>query len=339
MAGTSQLDAGPALTPHPFLKKLLYATQKGRGLTRLMVATDFSMCSDLALARALRLPVAEGASLTLFHAARPVAGQGAPGNLLLEGRCLSRVAGAARRRLRAREPVEVKEELRAGEAAEEISAAARQLDVELVVAGRPHAARGPEVSQRGATLRGLVRQLEAPLLVVGAHPARPYQRPLVAVDLSEDSRRALELALRLCPQPVAVDVLHVPEPCTAPGLWHAGMTSREHWLAVRQELEVAARKALSRFLAPYREAGRECEISVRCGEPLAEAMLAEAAERGSDLLAVGMSGAEEGLPEPGLAEQLVMRTDCDLLVAKAHAPAEPLARRPSGRGFDACQPA
>jgi nucleotide-binding universal stress UspA family protein len=316
MASTSKLDSELAVTPPPFLKRLLHASQKGR-LTRLMVATDFSMCADLALARALRLPVGEGASLTLFHASLPVPGRDAPGDMSLEGRCLNRVAGAARRRLRSREPVEVNEELRAGDVVHEAASAARRLDVELLIAGRPHAVRGHELT-RGAIVRGLVRQVEAPLLVVGAHPARAYHRPLVAVDLSEDSRRALELTLRLCPPPVKVAVLHVPEPCTRSGLGHAGMTSMEQWLVVRHELEAAARKALSRFLAPYREAGRECEISIRCSEPLEEALLAEAAERGSDLMALGMASADAEAPPRELAERMVMRADCDVLVAKVH---------------------
>ncbi len=318
MAGTSQQNSSPAVASPPFLERLLHASQKSRGLTRLLVATDFSMGADLALARALRLPVGEGASLTLFHAALPVPGRGAPGDMSLEERCLKRAAGAARRRLHEREPVEVKEELRAGDVIEEAAAVARDLDVELVVAGRPHAPRGEELSRRGATVRGAVRRLEAPLLVVGAHPVRAYQRPLVAVDLSDDSRRALELTLRLCPPPVHVDVLHVPGPCLAQRLWHAGMMSREHWLAVRQEVELTARKAVSHFLAPYRELGRECEISIRCGEPLPEALLAEAAEQGADLLALGMRDSEGGVPGAGLVEQMVMRANCDVLVAKAH---------------------
>lgn len=317
MASTNQLDVGPRAPPPRFLKRLLSASQKGR-LTRLMVATDFSMCADLALARALQLPMGEGASLTLFHASRPVPGRGAPGDMSLEGRCLSRVAGAARRRLRAREPVEVKEALRAGDVAPEAASAARALDVELLIAGRPHLMRHHDVTERGASVRGMVRHVEAPLLVVSAHPARPYQRPLVAVDLSEDSRRALELTLRLCPPPVKVTVLHVPEPCTRPELWDTGMTPVEHWLAVRHELEAAARKALSRFLAPYREAGRECEVAIRCSEPLEEALLAEAAETSSDLLALGMSSLQgQALPRE-LAERVAMRSPCDVLVAKAH---------------------
>jgi nucleotide-binding universal stress UspA family protein len=317
MAGTSHLNTGALAAPPPFLKRLLHASQRGR-LTRLMVATDFSLCADLALARALRLPVGEGASLTLFHASLPVPGRGAPGDTALEGRCLSRVAGAARRRLRDREPVEVKEELRTGDVVEEAMLAALREDAELVIAGRPHVLRGSDPAQRGAIVRGLVRRLEAPLLVVGTHPANAYRRPLVAVDLSEESRRALELTLRLCPAPVCVDVLHVPVSCMAPELWHAGMTSREHWLAVRQEIEAAARKAVSRFLAPYREVGRECEIAIRCGEPLEQAFLAEAAERGSDLLALGMSPSEGEAAPMGLPERMALRTSCDVLVAKAH---------------------
>jgi nucleotide-binding universal stress UspA family protein len=236
----------------------------------------------------------------------------------LEARCLSRVAGAARRRLRDREDVEVKEDLRAGDVAQEAALAARHPDVELVIAGRPHAVRGHEPALRGANVRGLVRWLGVPLLVVGAHPSRGYQRPLVAVDLSENSRRALELTLRLCPPPIGVDVLHMPEPCTVPGLWRAGMKTWEHWLAERQELEAEARQAVSRFLAPYREVGRECEISIRCGEPLEQALLAEADERDSDLLALGMTPSEGEAPPQGLAERIAMRANADVLVAKAH---------------------
>jgi nucleotide-binding universal stress UspA family protein len=115
-----------------------------------------------------------------------------------------------------------------------------------------------------------------------------------------------------------VDVLHVPESCMAQELWHAGMTSREHWLVVRQEIEAAARKAVSRFLAPYREVGRECEISIRCGEPLEQALLAEAADQGSDLLALGMSSSGREAEPLGLPERMAMRVGCDVLVAKAH---------------------
>ena len=47
MAGTSRMEQGPSFTPPSFLRRLMDATQKGRGLTRLMVATDFSMSFDL----------------------------------------------------------------------------------------------------------------------------------------------------------------------------------------------------------------------------------------------------------------------------------------------------
>jgi nucleotide-binding universal stress UspA family protein len=320
MAGTPHHGSESLFAAPLWVEQLRHVNAKARGLTRLLVATDFSMSADLALARALRLPWGEGATITLLHVARPVPGRAPSGDILLEGRCLNRVAGAVRRRLSLRAPghMQVKEELRTGEPVEEVSQVARQLEVELVIAGRPYTARGQEPTVRGSTVRGLVCRLDAPLLVVGAHPARAYQRPMVAVDLSEDSRRALELALRVCPAPVGVDVLHVPEPSRVPGLWQEGMTAHEHWMAVRQDMETAARKALSRFLAPYREAGRECEVLIRCGAPLEEALLEEAVERGTDLLAVGMRAAAEEQPRSALAERLVMKASCDVLVARPH---------------------
>jgi nucleotide-binding universal stress UspA family protein len=243
------------------------------------------------------------------------------GETAWEERCLGRVAGAARRRLRTRQPVEVREELRVGGVAEQAMAVSQALGVELVVAGRPHAAQGREVGRRGASVRALVRQLEAPLLVVGAHPVRSYQRPVVAVDLSEDSRRALELVLRLCPAPVPVGVVHVPPPCAGPEPRSSGLDAWEQWLAVRQELEAAARKALSHFLAPYRELGREFTLSLRCGEPLEEALLTETLEQRADLLALGMHEGPVGASaEAGLGERVAMRARCDVLVAKAHPP-------------------
>jgi nucleotide-binding universal stress UspA family protein len=145
----------------------------------------------------------------------------------------------------------------------------------------------------------------------------------VAVDFSEDSRRALELTLRLCPAPTRVDVVHVftfQEAVTGNGA--DTLMAR---LLREQAAERAARVALGRFLAPYREAGREFELYVREGLP-GEVVRGQVDALGSDLLAVGMA---EASPEPsgeasgdasgagpGLAERVVGAVDCDVLVAK-----------------------
>lgn len=280
-----------------------------RGLRRLTVATDFSLGSEFALARALRLPLGADATLGLFHARAPD-GLEAQGVRVPVERCLHRVVGSARRRLRGRSDVTVHEAVRAGELVAQAHVYAQEARAELVVVGRPHVTR--ERTLRGdSTVRALVRGVGAPLLVVVPHPVRPYEQPLVAVDFSEASRRALELTLRLCPPPTRVDVVHVftfREAATGNGA--DTLMAR---LLREQAAERAARVALGRFLAPYREAGREFELYVREGMP-GEALRSEADALGADLLAVGMGSASDGAP--GLAERVLGAVDCDVLVAK-----------------------
>jgi nucleotide-binding universal stress UspA family protein len=276
-----------------------------RGLRRLGVATDFSLRSEFALARALRLPLGAEAALGILHVRAPDGPQ-AQGVRVPVERCLRRAVGAARRRLRAREDVEVHEAVRVGEPGAETDAYVREARSEVVVVGRPHVT-AERALRADSTVREMVRRVGAPVLVVVPHPVRPYGQPLVAVDFSADSRRALELTLRLCPPPTRVGVVHVFSfRDSGPGNGADTLMAR---LLREQEAERAARVALGRFLAPYRETGRDFEPSVRGGEPVG-GLLGEVEERGADLLAVGLGG------RWALAEGLLGAVDCDVLVAK-----------------------
>lgn len=274
-----------------------------RGMHRVAVATDFSLRAEYALARALRLPLSEGATLGLVYvrAAREAQGVRVPVE-----RCLHRSANAARRRLRARADVEVREAVRVGGLVPQLDAWVHEARTELLLVGRPHV-RPRQALPEDSTVRALVRGVGTPVLVVVPHPARAWQRPLVAVDFSPDSRRALELTLRLCPPPTCVDVVHVFAP--PQGWGNAAQTVAERVWRER-EAERTARASLLRFLAPYREAGRDFELHVRAGQPLEE-VLDEASFLGVDLLAVGMTGPGHS----GLVERL-LATESDVLVAK-----------------------
>ncbi|MCE9670990.1 universal stress protein [Myxococcus stipitatus] len=287
----------PLLSPGP--------ARGPRGLARVMVATDFSLRAELALARALRLPLGQGACFTVLHAGAPVDDEAEDGAVAGE-RCLRKAVTAVCRRLRQRPDVTVSEDLCRGDVENVVVAAAREQDVELVVLGRPPARGLPEDSH---VLR-LVRGLGSSVLVVVPQPVRPYARPLVAVDFSRESRRALELMLRICPG-TPVDVLHVVDTREEEALRRTGAPV-ERWLLARQEREEAARVALGRFLAPYRETGRELEVRLRGGEP-AEGILAEMSERGSDLVVLAQAG------RPGLSEgvaRVLARAPCDVLVSR-----------------------
>lgn len=283
-----------------------------RGMTRLVVATDFSLRSELALARALRLPLGQGASFTLLHAGPLLEGTPA-GDVVAGERCLRKAVSAVCRRLRQRPDVTVHEELRRGDAVDAAVAVARERGAELVVLGGVHVTTpGRELGER-STVRRMVRRLDTSVLTVLPHPARPYANPLVAVDFSRESRRALELTLRLCPL-TPVEVLHVVDTRADEAALRARGASPERFLVLQREREDAARVALARFLAPYRETGRELEARLRGGEP-GESILAHAAELGTDLLALAGSGPAEGCGV-SLAERVLARSSCDVLVSR-----------------------
>ncbi len=285
-----------------------------RGVSRLIVGTDFSLRSEFALARALRLPLGQGGVFCVMHADPSLEG---PGGAVSGERCLRKATSSVCRRLRHRVDVDVHESSRRGEPVEAVSAVSSELGAELVVLGRPHVTYPLKELAEDSLVRRLVRRLGASVLVVVPHPVRPYARPLVAVDYSRESRRALELMLRLCPAPVPVDVLHVVDTREEEESLRQSGAPAEQWLLLRQERERAARVSLGRFLAPYRETGRQLEVRVRSGEP-GEGILAEAAEQGSDLVVLAMSGAGARTP---LTERVLARATCDVLVTRHAVPA------------------
>jgi nucleotide-binding universal stress UspA family protein len=283
-----------------------------RGISRVVVGTDFSLRSEFALARALRLPLGQGGVFSVMHAGPPLDGRDGPGGVVSGERCLRKAVASVCRRLRNRVDVDVQEQLREGDPVEAATDVSRELGAELVVLGRPHVTYPLKELAADSMVRRMVRRLGASVLVVVPHPVRAYARPLVAVDFSRESRRALELMLRLCPAPTPVDVLHVVDTREDEDALRRSGAPPEQWLLLRQERERAAHTALVRFLAPYREAGRELEVRVRMGEP-EEGILAAAAELNSDLLALAMSGGEARTP---LTEQVLARAGCDVLVTR-----------------------
>ncbi|MFP2925661.1 universal stress protein [Pyxidicoccus sp. 3LG] len=299
----------------PLLTSGLFRGQ--RGVSRLVVGTDFSLRSEFALARALRLPLGQGGVFCVMHASPLLDGHDGPGGTVSGERCLRKAVASVCRRLRNRVDVDVHEALRQGDAVEAASTVSREVRTELVVLGRPTVTYPVRELAPDSMVRRMVRRLGASVLVVVPHPVKPYARPLVAVDFSRESRRALELLLRLCPPSAPVDVLHVVDTREEEASLRASGAPPEQWLLLRQERERAARVALGRFLAPYREAGRALEVRVRTGEP-GEGILAEAAERGSDLLALSMSGVEARTP---LTERVLARASCDVLVSRHAMPA------------------
>ncbi|NOJ93094.1 universal stress protein [Corallococcus coralloides] len=293
-----------------------------RGLRRVAVGLDFSLQSEFALARALRLPLAHGAAFSVLHVSPPLDGHTGPDGTVDGEQCLRRLVTSAAKRLRQRPDVDVREELRTGDAPHEAAELAKDQGVEVLVVGRPHLPQPAKPLPDDAMVLRLVREVDASVLVVMPHPGRIYHRPLVAVNFSRESRRGLELTMRLCPASTPIEVLHVVD------LREDEDAPLAEQLRLRQEREDAARRALGRFLAPYRETGRVMESRLRFGDPC-ECILAEARERDSDLLTLGMSSAN---PPTALTEGVLRHSRCDVLISRHAAPPATL---PDGGGAPA----
>ncbi|MCY1040352.1 universal stress protein [Corallococcus sp. bb12-1] len=287
-----------------------------RGLKRVVVGMDFSLQSEFALARALRLPLAQGAAVSVLHVSPPLDGHNGPDGTVAGERCLRRSVASACRRLRQRPDVDVREELRVGDVPNVAAELAKDQGAEVLVVGRPPPKYPVVPLPDTSTVLRLVREVDASVLVVAPHPGRVYHRPLVAVSFSRESRRALELTMRLCPASTPIEVLHVMDTREEEASLRRQDAPLEQWLRLRQERENTAREALWRFLAPYRETGRELGIRVRTGDP-EEGILAESLERDSDLLTLGMSSARPSSP---LTEGVLGHSRCDVLISRHVAP-------------------
>ncbi len=266
-----------------------------RPLGNLLVALDFSTAGDAVLERVARLPVTRGAVITLFHAvATPDAAEDEARRAL--------AAGAARLSAAVPAGVTVATALGQGSPFVEIIRRARQERAELVVLGR-HGTRRFADALIGSTVERVLRKGDVPVLIVGdAPPVGTYGKPMVAIDLSETSRRALALALRLVdPATETVDIVHAWDARTA-----GDPLEREG-------------TALSTFLADFADAGVRWRPTVGQGDARA-VILAEAARSGTDLIALGTHGRSilTHVLLGSVAEAVARAATCDVLVA--HAP-------------------
>jgi nucleotide-binding universal stress UspA family protein len=149
--------------------------------------------------------------------------------------------------------------------------------------------------------------------LVVAEPAKaPYRRPLVAVDMSQSSRLALQLASRLQLDDV-IDVLHSIAPVS--DLAESGFVpdiGRFH-----ADIERNARAELSAFLGAIERSHAKWNITLRMGDPR-DVILQEAKRRENDLIVLGANGKTQ-LPHVligSVAEAVLRAATCDVLVAR-----------------------
>jgi nucleotide-binding universal stress UspA family protein len=281
-----------------------------RPLSNVLVATDLSTGSELAVARALLLPCGAGASRLFLHVCRgDIASPDARGQEVVLGHHLDEARRlAARGEGSAVADRDVSTTMVRGKASTEIVRAARRQEAELIILGR-HGKSSVRATRLGSTAEGAIRRARTSVLVVSQPVSGRYRRPLVAVDFSETARLAIDLALRLTDAGTSrIDVLHV-------------LGAREDGLpqdVVANDYEQETRARLEAFFTAFAGAGVDFTPIVERGDPR-QVIVDAAAARGCDLIVLGARGRAslQRLLSGSVAEAVVRTARCDVLVVRS----------------------
>lgn len=285
-----------------------------------LVPTDFSRPAEMALQRALLLPLASGATLSVIHVLPPDLPAAARPAAKVEAKRALEELVARHRKNSAERHVELTTTVLIGEPFVEIIRRSRKLKAELIVLGK-HGRRPFRDLFIGTTAERVVRKGDVPVLVVQRKPARPYRAPVLATELGDAATRTFDLALRvLGPANQTVHVVHafnVPfEGFVTPSA--AGRNKSEYRRAFLEQ----AKAGLASLLEDYEDADvppqkSRWKMVVRPGDARL-VILEEAIRRRADLVALGTharSGVAHALVG-SVAEAVIAAAPCDVLVAR-----------------------
>jgi len=302
-------------------------------IRHILVARDFSPCSERALEAALILAERAGATLHVVHA-----------EVLHEdpyGKPEEAAATLDKLRTRLKEGIErdqdftyrfdpgsVKMEhevLRDVAAAPALIDYAETHDVDLIVMGT-HGRRGLRRMLLGSVAEEVVRWAPCPVLTVRSEEQvdGELKSILVPVDFSASSQAAVRQAFRLARLFGArLDVLHVGETVPVPNFYDTGGVAYEFGSSFAEE----AINELHGFAADAfpEEPGEKVEVQAHVGVGHSPNVIAKEAERlGSDLIVMGTRGLSglKHLLIGSVAERVLRLARVPVLIAKSEADAE-----------------
>ena len=282
-----------------------------RPFGNVLVGTDFSDGATRAVERAAHLPISLGSGLTILHVMSDALDHARANRM--EAEATSRLETLRGGGTAATWPagLEVGTLVQLGKPWIEIVRTGRHGKHELIVLGR-HGERTFRELLLGSTVERVIRKGDVSVLVVGSDPHVPYRRPLVAIDFSDSSKLALELALGVSDPSVAmIDVVHVrwlPSTSFVPGGKFIPPPD-----AARDD---ETRATMEQFVTEVAPRAR-WNLMLGGGDPR-RAILDAAAERTSDFIALGTHG-RAGLAHAllgSVAEGVLRAARCDVLVAR-----------------------
>jgi len=290
----------------------------------IVVGVDFSPCSAVALRQALRLAGLSHAPVRAVHAVDTVVGiqQDAPVSSY-QARIREAVAADAARAWKefaAEVPgaADVPFDVELDSRTRAILALAARHSAQLLVLGAV-GDRRPEVGF-GTVATACVRHAHCDVLLVRDTQRTPFQRILVGIDFSANSRLALEIAVRFARQDgAALHVLHCFEAPSNRVLHRSrtSLTSPEEQAQHRREL---AQRARDFSMPALKDAG-----SVRAEVELVDApahrsgLVAHAEKVGADLVVLGTRGRSNlrDILLGSTAEKVLAESRCSVLAVRS----------------------
>ncbi len=288
----------------------------------ILATSDLSDNAEMAIERAAQLASQHGAKLEILHVLEDWPDQepaGLPLSLPLKS-LLRKAAEAARERLQRQTeraigdapPPELRVEV--GKDFVVIIRRARQIEADLIVVGA-HGSHFVRDLFLGTTAEKVVRKGDRPVLVVKKASGTPYRRVLIPTDFSDASRQAFLAALDIAPG-ARFDLLHVYRLWGAGRLGLAAAGDRE-LTKYHAQLQETAEIQMTEFLKDLDPASRRLTRHLLQGHP-PTLIPAQATELGSDLVAVGTEGVS-GLPYHllgSVTEHVMRHAACDVLAVR-----------------------
>ena len=277
----------------------------------ILVASDFSERSDRALARAALICARSGARMHLVHVVdddqkqKIIDSEIAASHQLLQEDA---------KRLKDTDGLSCTTEVVLGDPFEGIITAADAINPDLVVLGA-HRRRLLRDVFIGTTAQRTIRRTRWPVLMVNAPPEQNYTTVMMATDLSEISRLAIE---RLSAMDLGhrqnVKLLHVFD-APAKQLFMRDTITKPQREVYLRALKIEAEQAFSAFSATLAPGGYD-RLLRHCDTTISAAVLETASQTLVDLIVVASQGRVDLRKTflGSVAEEILRRADRDVLV-------------------------
>ncbi|MAG31472.1 MAG: hypothetical protein CL908_11360 [Deltaproteobacteria bacterium] len=264
----------------------------------ILVATDFSETSSLALDRAIELALRHESEIALVHVMQPdLPPLAAPEMIvvppdyedILRKACSEALTHAAERARIA--GVSVREILERGRPANRITACADAIEADLIMLGT-RGNTGFKHLLLGAVAEEVVRTARQPVLTVhpgDERPIEPVQRLLFPTDFSPVADQALAVAMRFLAGGDAAHIILLHTFQISPTVMPLAGFGSGGVLRLVENAKQIATEATEPSVRALRSRGYDVEVVVERGDP-AEVVTELAAERDVDVIVMGTRG-------------------------------------------------